>query len=214
LGFWFSFGIVQLTIRVVDVRAPLHVCNVPLSGEPASEPVQQLFPHVRAGTGRQPTSGGGFVAGDRYVARSAAVAWSRKTNDLTLYLLWRKSVSCATLRQVITMPGHLVQVHVTDKPHVPVRKQVGNPQVAFLTIFRNPKVPTRIAGLRQGPGSRSPASTAIPEGYGTATSQCPRRYTATASCTGTAARSPRSGASFGEPPIDLRRPLIDTQSVH
>jgi hypothetical protein len=117
---------------------------------PASARLEQVFPHVRAGTGQQPTSGGGFVAGDRYVARTAAVAWSRKTNDLTLYLIWRKRVSCATLRQVITMPGHLVQVHVTDKPHVAVRTPVGNPQVAFLTIFRNPKVPTRIAGLRQG----------------------------------------------------------------
>ena len=40
------------------------------------------------------------------------------------------------------------QVHVTDEPRVNVGRPVANPQVAFLTIFRNPKVPTKIAGLK------------------------------------------------------------------
>jgi hypothetical protein len=118
---------------------------------PALAHVEQLFPRVRVGSGVQPTSGSGFVAGDRYVAHTAAVAWSRTNNDLTLYLLWgRRHVTCVNLRRLITAPGHLIQVHVTDKAHVAVHRPVPNAQVAFLTTFKDPAVPTKIAGLRTG----------------------------------------------------------------
>jgi hypothetical protein len=117
---------------------------------PASAAVNGTFPRQRLGGGAQPNSGGGVVAGDNYVTRAAVVAWNRKSGDLTLYLLWRKRVSCATLRRTITQPGHLIQVHVTDEPRVNVGRPTPEAQVAFLTIFRNPKVPTKIAGLRHG----------------------------------------------------------------
>jgi hypothetical protein len=117
---------------------------------PASATVAQSFPQIRIGTGKQRTTGGGVVAGDRYVTRNAVIAWNRKWHNLTLYLLWRRQVTCATLRQTITKPGHLIQVHVTDAPRVSIGRPVAAPQVAFLTIFRNPAVPTKIAGLKQG----------------------------------------------------------------
>ena len=117
---------------------------------PAGAGIQQAFPQIRVGTGKEPTKGGGVVAGDRYVTRNAVVAWNRKFHTLTLYLLWRRQVSCGTLRNTITKPGHLIHVHVTDSPRVTIGKLVPDAQVAFLTIFRNPAVPTKIAGLRQG----------------------------------------------------------------
>jgi hypothetical protein len=116
----------------------------------AAAGVEASFPRLRLGVGAERTTGGGVVEGDRYVTRAAVVAWNRKEGDLTLYLLWRRRVTCATLRRTITRPGHLIQVHVTDVPRVRVGRQTVDPQVAFLTIYRNPRVPTHIAGLRQG----------------------------------------------------------------
>jgi len=117
---------------------------------PAYAEVQTTFPRLRIGVGNEPIAGGGVVAGDKYVTRAAVIAWNRRSDSLTLYLLWRRRVTCGTLRRTITRPGHLIQVHVTDVPRVNVRRPVGNAQVAFLTIYRNPKVPTQIAGLRHG----------------------------------------------------------------
>ena len=68
---------------------------------PASARVERTFPRERMGTSFLATSGGGVVTGDRYVTRSAVIAWSRKWNTLTLYLLWRKPVTCATFLHAI-----------------------------------------------------------------------------------------------------------------
>jgi hypothetical protein len=95
------------------------------------------------------TSGGGTVAGDTYVTRSAAIVWSRRWNTLTLYLFWRRNVTCGELVRAVQLPGHLVQVHVADEPRVHVGRPMGS-QVAFLTIYRNPSTPEHIAGLKRG----------------------------------------------------------------
>ena len=131
-------------------RAVVAVVVLLVAAVPANAQLEQTFPKLRLGAGNEPNAGGGVVAGDKYVTRNAVIAWNRKFGDLTLYLLWRKSVSCRTLRHTITRPGHLIQVHVTSEPRVSVGKAIADPQVAFLTIFRNPKVPTRIAGLKHG----------------------------------------------------------------
>lgn len=117
---------------------------------PASAHLQQAFPRERVGTSLLVTSGGGVVTGDRYVTRAAVIAWSRKWNTLTLYLLWRRNVTCATFLRVADMPGHLIQVHVTSVPQVHVGRPVADPQVAFLTISRDPSRPERVAGLKHG----------------------------------------------------------------
>ncbi len=117
---------------------------------PAYAHLQNAFPRVRMGASILATSGGGFVAGKAYTTRAAVVAWDRRFNSLTLYLLWRKRVTCGTLRSVITKPGNLIQVHVTDNPRVHVGWLMPEAQVAFLTVFRDPRRPTHIAGLKSG----------------------------------------------------------------
>lgn len=132
-------------------RAALGLTLLVLAGAvPAAAQVEKAFPRERRGTSVLVNSGGGWVAGDRYVTRAAVVAWSRKWNTLTLYLLWRRQVSCATFLHVIQMPGHLIQVHVSSVPRVPVGRAVGDPQVAFVTIYRNPSTPEQVSGLKHG----------------------------------------------------------------
>ncbi len=147
-----------------------------LAAVPANAQLQKAFPQLRLGEGNQPNAGGGVVAGDRYVTRAAVIAWNRKWNSLTLYLLWRKHVSCSTLRRTITRPGHLIQVHVTDQPRVNIRRPVADPQVAFLTIYRNPQVPTHIAGLKHGARLSFTRVDSYPGGVWHGTFSVPRRY--------------------------------------
>jgi hypothetical protein len=96
------------------------------------------------------TSGGGVVAGHPYVTRSAAIVWSRRWSTLTLYLFRRKKVSCRTLLDAVQVPGHLIQIHVTDSPRVHITRPMARPQVAFLTVFRDRSRPTHVAGLKHG----------------------------------------------------------------
>lgn len=142
---------------------------------PANAELQKAFPPLRNGLGDEPTSGGGVVAGDRYVTHAAVVAWNRKWNSLTLYLLWRRRVTCGTLPLTIKRPGHLIQVHVTSEPRVNVGRPVADPQVAFLTIYRNPKVPTHIAGLKHGAQLRFTRVDSYPGGVWHGVFQVPRR---------------------------------------
>jgi hypothetical protein len=143
---------------------------------PAHAKVQEAFPRLRMGVGDEPTSGGGVVAGDRYVAHAAVVAWNRKWNNLTLYLLWRRRVTCQTLRRVISKPGHLIQVHVTSLPRVSVVRPVADPQVAFLTIYRNPNVPLHVAGLKHGAQLKFTRVDSYPGGVWHGAFKVPRRY--------------------------------------
>jgi hypothetical protein len=164
-------------MRFIDPRKTVAILVVLLAAAvPAYGEVQKTFPRLRLGVGNEPNSGGGVVAGDRYVTRAAVIAWNRKSNSLTLYLLWRRRVSCATLRQTITRPGHLIQVHVTDSPRVNIARAVANPQVAFLTIYRNPAVPTQIAGLKHGAQLRFTRVDSYPGGVWHGTFKVPRRY--------------------------------------
>ena len=132
--------------RVVPAVVVLAV----VAAAPAAARVEQVFPRERLGASVLVTSGGGMVAGDTYVTRSAAVVWSRRWNTLTLYLFWRRNVTCGALLRAVQQPGHLVQVHVAGEPRVHVGRPMADPQVAFLTIYRNPSTPEHIAGLKQG----------------------------------------------------------------
>src|SRR5436309_10597145 len=96
--------------RVVPAVVVLPV----VAAAPAAARVEQAFPRERLGASLLVTTGGGTVAGDTYVTRSAAVVWSRRWNTLTLYLLWRRNVTCGSLLRAIQLPGHLVQVHVAN----------------------------------------------------------------------------------------------------
>ena len=117
---------------------------------PAYARLQSAFPRERIGTSILSTSGGGVVAGKAYATRTAAVAWNRKFNSLTLYLLWRRQVTCGTLRNVVSKPGNLIQVYVTNKPRVYVGRPMPNAQVAFVTVYRDPNRPEHISGLKHG----------------------------------------------------------------
>ncbi len=117
---------------------------------PAAARVEQAFPRERLGVSLLVTSGGGVVAGNPYVTRSAVIVWSRRWNTLTLYLFRRRKVTCRTLLRAVQVPGHLIQVHVTSKPRVHIRRPMADPQVAFVTIYRNRSAPPHVAGLRHG----------------------------------------------------------------
>lgn len=135
----------------------------------------RAFPRVRAGVGNEPTAGGGIVAGDRFVARTAVVAWNRHWGTLTLFLISRPSVTCATLRTVAHKPGHLIQVYVTSKPRVPVGRPVAAPQVAFVTVDPDPDVPAHVAGLKQGAKLVFTRLDSYPRGVWHGTFTVPRR---------------------------------------
>ena len=117
---------------------------------PAAARVERAFPRERRGMSLVVTAGGGVVAGHRYRTRSAVIAWSRRWNTLTLYLFRRRKVKCRTLVRAVQVPGHLIQVHVTNKPRVRVGRPMAHPQVAFLTIYRNRSRPEHVAGLKHG----------------------------------------------------------------
>jgi hypothetical protein len=112
--------------------------------------VRTSFPALRLGSGNEPTAGGGVVAGDRYVARSAVVVWNRKWSNLTLYLFWRHGVDCGNLKRALTRPGHLIQIFVTHKPDVTIGLRLTDAQVTFETTYKDPNVPMSIAGLKHG----------------------------------------------------------------
>ena len=103
----------------------------------------QAYPRIRAGVGNEPNAGGGVIDGDRFVPRTAVVAWNRHWSSLTLYLLPRANVTCRSLRAATQRPGHLIQVYVTGKPRVRVGRPVAGPQVAFVTV--HPEKPMDVA---------------------------------------------------------------------
>jgi hypothetical protein len=117
---------------------------------PAYAQLQGAFPRVRLGFGGQSNSGSGVVAGDPFIARSAVVAWNRRWNTLTLYLVPRPTVTCGTFLRAIGKPGQLIQVYVTNKPRVYVWRPMARPAVAFVTVSSNPKVPEHVSGLKNG----------------------------------------------------------------
>lgn len=142
---------------------------------PANAKSQKAFPRLRSGVGNEPTAGRGVVAGDEFVTRAAVVAWNRKWNSLTLYLFWRRGVTCGTLRRAVQRPGHLIQVHVTGAPRIPLGSPVAGAQVAFLTVFRNPKTPTQVAGLKSGAKLTFTRVDSYPGGVWHGTFTVPRR---------------------------------------
>lgn len=117
---------------------------------PAAARIGRAFPRERIGVSLAVTSGGGIVAGHPYVTRSAAIVWSRRWNTLTLYLFRRKRFACRALSHAVQVPGHLIQIHVTDSPRVHITRPMARPQVAFLTVYRNRSLPTHVAGLKHG----------------------------------------------------------------
>jgi hypothetical protein len=131
---------------------------------PAAAQVDQAFPRERLGASLLVTSGGGVVAGKRYVTRSAVIVWSRRWNTLTLYLFRRRRVTCRKLLRAVQLPGHLIQVHVASKPRVHIRRPMADPEVAFVTIYRNRGTPPHVAGLRHGAKLTFEAVNSYPRG--------------------------------------------------
>jgi len=117
---------------------------------PAAARVERAFPRERVGASLVVTAGGGVVAGHPYRTRSAVIVWSRKWNTLTLYLFRRRNLNCRRLVRAVQVPGHLIQVHVTNKPRIRVGRPVAHPEVAFVTVYRDPSKPEHVAGLQHG----------------------------------------------------------------
>jgi hypothetical protein len=121
-----------------------------VAAAPAAARIERAFPRERLGTSLVVTAGGGVVAGHPYRTRSAVVVWSRKWNTLTLYLFRRRKVNCRRLLRAVQVPGHLIQVHVASRPRVRVGRPTAHPQVAFVTVYRDPSRPEHVAGLQHG----------------------------------------------------------------
>jgi hypothetical protein len=154
----------------IAVLAALVFAAVPASGA-----VEKTFPRLRIGIGAEPTTGGGVVAGDTFVTHAAVIAWNRRFDSLNLYLLPGKSVTCANLLRVSRKPGHVIQVYVTNRPRVNVGRPVANPQVAFVTVYRNPKIPMHVAGLKEGGRLTFTRLDTYPGGVWHGTFEVPRR---------------------------------------
>jgi hypothetical protein len=121
-----------------------------VAAAPAAARIDRAFPRERLGMSLTVTSGGGVVAGHPYVTRSAAIVWSRRWNTLTLYLFRRTKFSCRTLLHAVQVPGHLIQIHVANSTRVHITRPMAQPEVAFLTVYKNRSKPTHVAGLRHG----------------------------------------------------------------
>lgn len=121
-----------------------------VAAAPAAARIERAFPRERLGTSLVVTAGGGVVAGHPYRTRSAVVVWSRKWNTLTLYLFRRRKVNCRRLLRAVQVPGHLIQVHVTNRPRVRVGRPMAHPEVAFVTVYRDRSKPEHVAGLQHG----------------------------------------------------------------
>ena len=64
---------------------------------------------------------------------------------------------------------------MTSEPRVSVGIPVADPQVAFITVFRNPKIPTKIAGLKEGAKLTFSRVNSYPGGVWHGVFQVPRR---------------------------------------
>jgi len=155
---------------LVTTSAALLFAAVPAIAAP-----QTSFPRIRSGVGNEPTAGRGVVAGYEFVTRAAVVAWNRRWNSLTLYLFGRRGVTCGTLRRAVQRPGHLIQVHVTGAPRVPIGSPVAGAEVAFVTVSPNPKTPPHVAGLRNGAKLTFTRLDTYPRGVWHGTFSVPRR---------------------------------------
>jgi hypothetical protein len=95
------------------------------------------FPAERAGSGSEPTAGGGSVRGVAFHARSAAIQWDAKTRSLTLYVFERPGVRCSGLGRAITISrGRSVQVLVTRRAEkLPVGRVLRDRFVRFARRF-------------------------------------------------------------------------------
>jgi hypothetical protein len=142
---------------------------------PAHATIESKFPRVRIGIGDEPTAGGGVIAGDNFVARSAVIVWNSKWNNLRLYIFPRTGVTCSKLIRAVQKPGHVIQVFVTNQRHVAVEQPVTDPQVGFMTIFRNPKIPMHISGLKHGASLEFSRVDSYPGGVWHGTFKVPQR---------------------------------------
>lgn len=143
---------------------PILMALTLAAAAPAGAQVERAFPRERLGASVLVTSGGGVVAGNPYVTRSAVVVWSRKWHTLTLYLFRRRRVACRQLLRAVQLPGHLIQVHVTSKPRVHVSRPMADPEVAFVTVYRNRGTPPHVAGLQHGAKLTFEAVNSYPRG--------------------------------------------------
>ena len=128
------------------------VATSALAAPVAPGAVQSAFPLQRAGVGSERTTGGGFIAGQPFVTRSSVVVWSRKWNSLTLYFLRQKNVNCKNVLRVAGLPGPVIQVSITNKPHIiAVTRPVAILGTIFVVIPRDPAAPQQASGLKFGP---------------------------------------------------------------
>jgi hypothetical protein len=95
------------------------------------------FPVERAGSGNEPTGGGGTLRDAAFHARSAAIQWDTRTRSLTLYVFERPGLTCSGLRRAVAVRrGRSVQVVVTRRPgRLPVDRVLRDRFVRFVQRF-------------------------------------------------------------------------------
>jgi hypothetical protein len=95
------------------------------------------FPAQRAGSGDEPTAGGGSFKGVAFQAQSAAIQWDSNARSLTLYLFELPRVRCSSLHRTVAIKrGRSVQVLVAQKAvKLPVDRTLRDPFVRFARRF-------------------------------------------------------------------------------
>jgi hypothetical protein len=104
---------------------------------PATAGALTSFPVQRAGSGKEPTAGGGSFRGVAFAARSAAIQWDANARTLTLYLFELPGVQCSSLHRTVAIKrGRSVQVLVARRAvRLPVGRTLRDPFVRFARRF-------------------------------------------------------------------------------
>lgn len=106
------------------------------------------FPKLRFGIGTEPTTGGGYLANSPYHTRTAIIAWNRRHQDLTLYLIRAQSLNCRNFLRIATRPGNLIQALIKARPLIRyVNRRLPNQTLQFITYYKNQ--PLHVSGLKQ-----------------------------------------------------------------
>jgi len=118
-----------LTLSLTTILAAASLAGTAGAGTP--------FPIQRAGSGDEPTAGGGRFKGLEFHARSAAIQWDAKARTLTLYLFGLPRVQCSSLHRIVAIKrGRSVQVLVARRAaKLSVGRTLRDPFVRFARRF-------------------------------------------------------------------------------
>lgn len=113
----------------------------------AAAAAQAPFLPQTAGSGNEPTAGGGIFADTRFAARSAGISWDPRARILYLYLFDRRGIRCSSLYSAASVRrGRSVQALVPlRKMRLRPRARIREPFVRFVRRFDAEDVEIQLA---------------------------------------------------------------------